>query len=85
MAADSLLQDAPRKVRVVFTGTWEGIPDQFFDDGAWLIDGAKRLHDSATDAELAEQMRSYGSLARVLVDWNLLDSIEVYVGSEKVW
>lgn len=65
------------KVTVVFTGSWEAHPSQFYD-------GSNEPRDPS-DAELAEAMRKYGSLARVLVDWNLQECIEVYVGREKVW
>lgn len=73
-----------RNVNVTLSGFWNAVPGQFFDDGGWIIEGGDD-HAEATDAELAEQMRQYGTKEDVLRGWDLLDLIEVYVGSEKVW
>jgi hypothetical protein len=67
-------------ITVRFSGEWEADPREFVGDGR---DDERAM--KASDAELAEEMRRYGSKEDVLREWNLPDYIEVYVGRERVW
>jgi hypothetical protein len=71
---------AKRRVSVTFSGEWLADPREFVGDGR---DDVRAL--KASDAELAEEMRRYGSKDSVLREWNLLDYVEVYIGRERVW
>lgn len=65
------------QIKVTFSGEWVCDIPTFYGDNP--------PEDLPIPAELAKEMRGYGSLVTVLDDWNIADQVIVHVNGERVW